>query len=200
MPSMPAASSTSSWRPEAGTPPCRSVFPSTQLPWWPRATIYDDMIRYALICDNAHEFESWFASSAGFEDQVKRGFVTCPVCNSAKVERAVMAPNVARTDLGPKAPQPAVEVSAPAAPTPAPVALMSEKEKAFREMVTALHRHVSENAEHVGKRFADEALKIHHGEAEERAIYGEATPDDAQMLHEEGVDFLPLPRLPGSGN
>lgn len=158
------------------------------------------MIRYALICDNAHQFESWFASSAGFEDQVKRGFVTCPVCNSAKVERAIMAPNVARSDLGPKAPHPAPEASAPAAAAPAPVALMSEKEKAFREMVTALHRHVSENAEHVGKRFADEALKIHHGEAEERAIYGEATPDDAQMLHEEGVDFLPLPRLPGSGN
>lgn len=158
------------------------------------------MIRYALICDAAHEFESWFASSASFEDQAKRGFVSCPVCNSAKVERAVMSPNVARTDLGPKSPAPAVEASAPAAAPPAPVALMSEKEQAFREMVTALHRHVSENAEHVGQRFADEALKIHHGEAEERAIYGEATPDDARMLHEEGVEFLPLPRLPGSGN
>lgn len=158
------------------------------------------MIRYALICDAAHEFESWFASSASFDEQAKRGFVTCPVCNSAKVERAVMAPNVARTDLGPKAPQPAVEASAPVAAAPAPVALISEKEKAFREMVAALHQHVSENAEHVGQRFADEALKIHHGEAEERAIYGEATPDDARMLHEEGVEFLPLPRLPGSGN
>ena len=158
------------------------------------------MIRYALICDAAHEFESWFASSASFEEQAKRGFVTCPVCNSAKVERAVMAPNVARTDLGPKVPGPVVEAPAPAAAAPAPVALMSEKEQAFREMVTALHRHVSENAEHVGPRFADEALKIHHGEAEERAIYGEATPDDARMLHEEGVEFLPLPRLPGSGN
>jgi hypothetical protein len=153
------------------------------------------MIRYALICDNAHAFESWFSTSAGFEDQAKRGLVTCPVCNSAKVERAIMAPNVARTDLGPKAPAP----SAPA-PAPAPVALMSEKEKAFREMVTALHRHVRDNAEHVGERFAEEALKIHHGETEERAIYGEATPDDARMLHEEGVEFLPLPRLPGSGN
>lgn len=157
------------------------------------------MIRYTLICDNAHDFESWFASSAGFEDQVKRGFVTCPVCDSAKVERAIMAPSVARTDLGPKAPELMAEPSASEAAA-APVALMSEKEKAFREMVTALHRQVSENAEHVGKHFADEALKIHHGEAEERAIYGEATPDDARMLHEEGVEFLPLPRLPGSGN
>uniref|UniRef100_A0A9E7ZRK9 DUF1178 family protein n=1 Tax=Bosea sp. NBC_00436 TaxID=2969620 RepID=A0A9E7ZRK9_9HYPH len=156
------------------------------------------MIRYALICDSAHEFESWFASSASFEDQAKRGFVTCPVCNSAKIERAIMAPNVARTDLGP--PGPVAEAPAPTAAASAPVALMSEKEQAFREMVTALHRHVSENAEHVGKRFADEALKIHHGEAEERAIYGEATPDDARMLHEEGVEFLPLPRLPGWGN
>ena len=158
------------------------------------------MIRYALTCDSAHEFESWFASSASFEDQAKRGFVTCPVCDSAKVERAVMAPSVARTDLGPQAPGPVTEAPAPAASAPAPVALMSEKEQAFREMVTALHRHVSETAEHVGKRFADEALKIHHGEAESRAIFGEATADDARMLHEEGVDFLPLPRLPGSGN
>lgn len=158
------------------------------------------MIRYALICDNAHEFESWFSTSASFEDQAKRGLVTCPVCNSARVERAIMAPNVARTDLGPKAPEPAIEAPVPAPAAPAPVALMSEKEKAFREMVAALHQHVQENAEHVGERFAEEALKIHHGETEERAIYGEATPDDARMLHEEGVEFLPLPRLPGSRN
>ena len=158
------------------------------------------MIRYALICDNAHAFESWFSTSAGFEDQAKRGLVTCPVCNSAKVERAIMAPNVARTDLGPKAPAPAAAAPSAPAPAPAPVALISEKEKAFREMVTELHRHVRESAEHVGGRFAEEARKIHHGETEERPIYGEATPDDARMLHEEGVEFLPLPRLPGSGN
>ncbi|RYE31836.1 MAG: DUF1178 family protein [Hyphomicrobiales bacterium] len=160
------------------------------------------MIRYALVCDSAHEFESWFASSASFEDQAKRGFVTCPVCNSPKVERAIMAPSVARSDLGPKGTGRVMEAPAAAAATsaPAPVVLISEKEQAFRDMVAALHRHVSENAEHVGKRFADEALKIHHGEADQRPIYGEATPDDARMLHEEGVEFLPLPRLPGSGN
>ncbi|UZF91736.1 DUF1178 family protein [Bosea sp. NBC_00550] len=158
------------------------------------------MIRYTLICDNAHEFESWFSGSASFEEQARRGFVTCPLCNSAKVERAVMAPNVARTDLGQRtAAEPAAEAPAPAG-TPAPMALMSDKEIAFREMLTALHSHVRENAEHVGTRFADEALKIHHGETEARAIYGEANADDARMLHEEGVDFLPLPRLPNSGN
>lgn len=160
------------------------------------------MIRYALICDEAHEFESWFATSASFEDQARRGLVNCPVCGSARVERAIMAPNVARTDLGARAPEPAAEAAgAPApAPSPAPVAPMGERETAFRQMVAALHAHVRENAEHVGERFAEEALKIHHGEVESRAIYGEATPDDARILHEEGVEFMPLPRLPGSGN
>jgi hypothetical protein len=67
-------------------------------------------------------------------------------------------------------------------------------------MVGALHEHLRRNAEHVGPRFAQEALKMHQGESDARAIYGEATPDDARMLHEEGVAFLPLPRLPGSGN
>ena len=77
---------------------------------------------------------------------------------------------------------------------------MGEKEMAFRAMLTALHEHVAANAEPVGKRFAEEALKIHHGESESRAIYGEASAEDAQMLHEEGVEFLPLPRLPEGRN
>lgn len=159
------------------------------------------MIRYALICENAHEFESWFPNSDGFEDQAKRGLVACPSCGSARVERAIMAPNVARTDRGRGSAEAAVPAeTAVATAAPAPVALMGEKEIAFREMLSALHRHVSENAEHVGPRFAEEALKIHHGESDSRAIYGEATPDDARMLHEEGVAFMPLPRLPGAGN
>ncbi|MDR6869555.1 hypothetical protein J2Y55_000548 [Bosea sp. BE125] len=160
------------------------------------------MIRYALICDNAHDFESWFSTSASFEEQAGRGLVSCPFCGSPKVERAIMAPNVARTDRERAAPAEtgpdAATTEAPAAP--APVALMGEKEIAFREMLVALHKHVAENAENVGKRFAEEAIKIHHGESDGRAIYGEATPDDAKMLQEEGVAFMPLPRLPRAGN
>ncbi|MBX9912142.1 MAG: DUF1178 family protein [Beijerinckiaceae bacterium] len=167
------------------------------------------MIRYALICDKAHEFESWFPSSAGFEQQAKRGFVTCPACGSAKVERAIMAPNVARSDRGARmieaVAEPASEgTTAPSAPAPAevaaPLALMGEKEIAFRQMLSALHAHVAEHAENVGKGFAEEALKIHHGESDDRPIYGEATPEDAEMLQEEGVAFMPLPRLPGARN
>lgn len=162
------------------------------------------MIKYALICDQTHDFESWFANSASFEEQVRRGFVSCPVCNSIKVERAIMAPHVARTDRG----KTLIEASAPSAgpavaataPEAAPVALMGEKEIALRQMLAELHRQVAENAEHVGPRFAEEALKIHHGESDSRAIYGEASLEDARMLHEEGVEFLPLPRLPDTGH
>jgi hypothetical protein len=162
------------------------------------------MIRYALVCDNAHEFESWFAGSSSFEDQLRRGLVACPLCDSKHVDRAIMAPNVARTDRDARAINVDVEVSpvaASAAPAPkAPAALMGEAEIALRQMLTDLHKHVAENAEHVGPRFADEALKIHHGESDSRPIYGEATSEDARMLHEEGVEFMPLPRLPGAGN
>lgn len=159
------------------------------------------MIRYALVCDHAHEFESWFASSSSFEDQLRRGLVACPICDSKHVERAIMAPNVARTDRGPRVVEAASETSPAAAPSaPAPAALIGEKEIALRQMLTELHKHVAENAEHVGPRFADEALKIHHGESDSRPIYGEATSEDARMLHEEGVEFMPLPRLPGTSN
>jgi hypothetical protein len=166
------------------------------------------MIRYALICENAHEFESWFPGVSAFEEQARRGLVACPVCDSARVERAIMAPNVARTDRDRGAPGRSVDdgpqppaAAEPASPeAPAPVALIGEKEIAFRQMLAAVHRHVAETAEHVGPRFADEALKIHHGESDSRAIYGEATPADARMLHEEGVEFMPLPRLPGARN
>jgi len=170
------------------------------------------MIRYALVCDAAHEFDSWFSTSASFEDLAKRSLLTCPVCGSAKVERAIMAPNIARNDrvahaekasdaeraAGAVEPEQSAPASEPA--TPAPVALMSEKDMAMRAMVAALHRHVTENAEHVGPRFAQEALKIHHGETPARPIFGQATVADARMLREEGVDFLPLPELPDSQN
>ncbi len=159
------------------------------------------MIRYALICDDGHDFESWFSTSASFEAQAGRGLVACPFCGSVRVERAIMAPSVARTDRGPRAAEPESAPPAPSAPeAPAPVALMGEREIAFRQMLGALHAHVAANAEHVGPRFADEALKIHHGETPSRAIYGQATPEDAEMLKEEGVAFMPLPGLPGARN
>jgi hypothetical protein len=148
------------------------------------------MIKYALACEQAHEFESWFPSSEAFETQRKRGFVTCPYCNSARVEKQIMAPSVARKDKAPDVP----------AAVPQPVAVLSDKEQEIRAALRALREHVMKNAENVGKGFVEEARKMHYGEAEERSIYGEADLAEARALLEEGIDVLPLPVVPDDRN
>lgn len=148
------------------------------------------MIKYALACEQAHEFESWFPSSEAFESQRKRGFVTCPFCDSVKVEKQIMAPSVARTDKASKALAPEVQ----------PVAVLSEKERELRAALKALREHVMKNAEDVGKGFVEEARKMHYGETEERSIYGEADLAEARSLLEEGIDVLPLPIVPDDRN
>ncbi|MGO4572206.1 DUF1178 family protein [Microvirga sp. 2TAF3] len=148
------------------------------------------MIKYALACERAHEFESWFPSSEAYEAQRKRGFVTCPYCNSDKVEKQIMAPSVNRTDKAPVA----------AAPETQPVAALSEKEKELRAMIRAVREHVMQNSENVGTGFAEEARKIHYGEADQRSIYGEANPAEARALLEEGIEVLPLPVIPDDRN
>ena len=148
------------------------------------------MIKYALACEQAHEFESWFPSSEAFETQRKRGFVTCPYCNSARVEKQIMAPSVARKDKAPEA----------LAPLPQPVAVLSDKEQEIRAALRALREHVMKNAENVGKGFVEEARKMHYGETEERSIYGEADLAEARALLEEGIDVLPLPVVPDDRN
>ncbi|ANY79320.1 hypothetical protein BB934_14735 [Microvirga ossetica] len=148
------------------------------------------MIKYALACEQAHEFESWFPSSEAFEAQRKRGFVTCPFCDSAKVEKQIMAPSVARTDKALTAPAPEAQ----------PVAILSEKERELRAALRALREHVMKNAEDVGKGFVEEARKMHHGETEERSIYGEADLAEARALLDEGIDVLPLPVVPDDRN
>ena len=160
------------------------------------------MIRYNLICDKRHEFESWFANSAAYEKQAKRGLVSCPLCGSAKVEKAIMAPRLARTDKsGPIVAR--VEAPAPA-PTPAeaptPVAMISPQEREFRKKLKELRDHLTSNAENVGKKFPEVARKMHYGEVEHRSIYGEASAKDAKELHEEGIEFHPLPVLPEERN
>jgi hypothetical protein len=158
------------------------------------------MIHYSLHCENDHEFESWFASSDAYDKQIKRKLVTCPVCGSAKVEKAIMAPRLKRTDKG----RPAMPEPSPPPPAPpeakAPVAMISPQEREFRQKLKALRDHLTKNAEHVGPRFPEEARKMHYGEIEHRSIYGEASPDEAKALHEEGIEFHPLPVLPEDRN
>jgi len=147
------------------------------------------MIKYALACEQAHAFESWFPSGEAFETQRKRGFVTCPYCSSAKVEKQIMAPSVARTDETPAA-----------RPEAQGVAVLTEREREIRSALRALREHVLRNSEDVGKSFVEEARKMHYGEAEERAIRGEADPAEARALLDEGIDVLPIPVVPDDRN
>jgi hypothetical protein len=160
------------------------------------------MIRYALACDNGHAFESWFQSSAAYDKQLKRGLVTCPVCNSAKVEKAIMAPQLSGTKKRGDAssPQEASPSSTTAPEAAAPVAMVSPQERELRKKLKELREHLVKNADYVGKKFPEEARKMHYGEIEHRSIYGEASPDQAKELNEEGIEFHPLPVLPDERN
>ena len=159
------------------------------------------MIRYALACDKGHMFESWFQNSAAYEKQVKASLLACPVCSSAKVEKAIMAPRVAGAKKRGDAPPAEPPTPARASPeTPSPVAMMSPQEREFRKKLKELRDHLTKNADYVGQKFPEEARKMHYGEIEHRSIYGEATPQDAKELHEEGIEFHPLPVLPDERN
>jgi hypothetical protein len=156
------------------------------------------MIRYALVCERRHEFESWFRNSAAYDKQAVRGLVNCPHCGSAKVEKAIMAPRLAGARKA-KA-QGAPETAARPPETTSPVAMISPQEHEFRAKLKELREHITKNADNVGKKFPEEARKMHYGEIEHRSIYGEATPDDARELHDEGIEFFPVPTLPDERN
>jgi hypothetical protein len=164
------------------------------------------MIRYSLACERGHEFESWFANSSAYDKQAKRGLVACPLCGSTKVEKTIMAPRLARSEKTIDVPAPAPAPAPAAAPAPpAPqgaeqVAMISPQERELRAKLKELRDHLVKNAENVGRTFPDQARKMHYGEIEHRSIYGEASPQEANELHEEGIEVHPLPILPDERN
>ena len=158
------------------------------------------MIRYALRCERDHTFESWFQSSSAFDSQVKRKLVACPVCDSTKVEKAIMAPRIVgkkgRERVAPEpAPAPTTEVA-----EQQPTSLMMAQERELRAKLKELRDHIVKNADNVGERFPNEARAMHYGDKEHRPIYGEASPDEAKALIEEGIEVSPLPVLPEDRN
>lgn len=142
------------------------------------------MIRYSLQCDQDHEFEGWFASSADFDRQLDAGYVTCPHCGSANVSKLLMAPNLTTGRQKDGIQQMVMDNSRRA---------MMEK---IREAVSEIRR----NAEDVGEKFPEEARKIHYGETEARGIIGQASQDEAAALIEEGIEIAPLPVFPDDAN
>ena len=156
------------------------------------------MIRYTLRCERGHAFESWFQSSSAYESQEKRKLVSCPACGSAKVERAIMSPQiVGKKGRGSAEPAPAAATEVTAT-SPAP--LMMAQDRELRAKLKELRDHVVKNADNVGERFPNEARKMHYGDIEHRPIYGEASPEEARSLIDEGVEVSPLPVLPDDRN
>jgi hypothetical protein len=162
------------------------------------------VIHYSLHCASGHDFEAWFRSSDDYGQQAAGKLVHCPVCASDQVEKSLMAPTIvtARTSQGrpPEAiadttPSTAVEVA-----TPPPLDAMPPEMHDMVARLRELKARLIENSEHVGTGFAEEARKIHYGEAPARPVHGEATLDDARALIEEGIDILPLPPLPEEFN
>ncbi len=136
------------------------------------------MIKYNLICRSDHEFEIWFSKSSDYDEQAPKGLIACPACGDTQVEKAIMAPNVSTARKK--------------------EATAEKRAKAMKMMNAAankIRKEIEDNCDYVGDRFADEARAIHYGETDERAIYGEATPEQAAELHDEGVGIAPLPDI-----
>jgi hypothetical protein len=137
------------------------------------------MIKYELRCRGCEgQFEGWFADSGTYDRQSAAGEVVCPSCACTDVGKAIMAPNIALRRHG----------------APAREQVAAE----LRRMFMAMRRHVEDNCEYVGPELAEEARRIHYGEADERGIYGEATAEEAADLRDEGIDVVAIPWLPRS--
>jgi hypothetical protein len=149
------------------------------------------MILFTLRCDKGHEIEAWFRDNAAYKRQHARGEIACPECGSNKVEKAPMAPRLGKS-RGEVAPPPVPAPARPAMPEQPPTPAE------FRRALQQMRRYVETNCEHVGPRFADEARKIHNGEAPSRGIYGEATDAESEALAEDGIEVARIPWVPTS--
>ncbi len=134
------------------------------------------MIKYSLQCEKEHQFEGWFSNSADYDVQSEQGLLSCPVCQSGDVEKALMAPSIPRKGASKVDPK------------------LRAFQAQFQETAKKARDYIEKNFDHVGKQFPEEARKIHYGEAPERAIFGEASVEEVKELKEEGVEIAPVPQ------
>tara|TARA_B110000240_G_scaffold92783_1_gene105362 strand:+ start:387 stop:806 length:420 start_codon:yes stop_codon:yes gene_type:complete len=131
------------------------------------------MIKYSLECNQSHTFDAWFSDSLNFEKQNKNNQISCPNCSSLKIKKSIMAPSIPSKNYKSD--------------------LLNEKKDKVEVVLSKVRKHVEDNFDYVGDKFADEARSMHYGEKEEREIYGETTIEDAVDLIEEGVNIKPMP-------
>ena len=144
------------------------------------------MIHYDLRCADGHSFDGWFRSSGDFDDQAGRGLVDCPVCASTRVSRAIMSPRLSSS-------APAPTPAAPSGPGRSPPEALPVMPSQLRAALQRLRAEVEQKCDYVGPRFAETARAIHDGKPSLRPIYGEATPDEAQSLAEDGIVVETIP-------
>ncbi len=152
------------------------------------------MIHYQLRCSADHAFDGWFRDSAAFDVQARQGLVSCPACGDTTVNRALMAPRIAKGAA-------VVDPSGAAAHAPMPEKTAVEKTGVavpdhVRAMLQKLRADVERNCDYVGPGFAEEARRIHNGESDKRGIYGESTPEQAEALADEGIEVARIPWVP----
>lgn len=146
------------------------------------------MIHYSLSCSQAHVFDGWFASSAGFDAQVKRGLVECPTCGDVAVIRALMAPSVSKKGNA-RRPEAKAEAMAVSVPASAGERMTDQ----VRSVLQKMRAEVERRCDYVGTDFAEEARRIHTGESDRRGIYGEASAEQAEALAEDGIAVSQIP-------
>jgi hypothetical protein len=144
------------------------------------------MIRYDLTCDKGHEFDGWFRDSAAFDSQITAKLVACSRCGSENVQKQLMAPGI--------------PAKSNTKSTTMMAGAVDSRSQMLLQMMREVRRNVEENSEYVGDKFADQARKMHYAEIEKHGIYGEAKPEEAKALIEEGIEVHPLPRLPEDSN
>ncbi|WP_373050939.1 DUF1178 family protein [Thalassovita aquimarina] len=148
------------------------------------------MIQYSLKCAQDHRFDSWFQSAEAFDKLKGAGMITCSICGSSDVEKAIMAPRVRPS-------RKAQPTAAQDGDQPAQPPKLSEPASPAEQALAEIKRKIEENSEYVGDKFVREARAMHDGDAPERAIYGEAKLEEAKQLIEDGVPVTPLPFRPG---
>lgn len=153
------------------------------------------MIKFSLVCETGHTFESWFASGMAYDHQTGNSLVTCPVCGTSKVTKAIMAPAVA-VSRGKVIESSETTPSRPVTPEHAESALIDAHHREVRAMIGAIRAQIISDTVDVGKSFPEEARKMHDGVTPERPIRGEASIEEVHALIEEGVKILPVPAAP----
>lgn len=157
------------------------------------------MIHFSLSCERDHEFEGWFRDSSDYENQLDKGFLVCPYCESKQIRKALMSPALAKT-AGKGRAKNRKSIEDTDIPRDKELRKLDPKGEKILKKIREIRTKLIENSDDVGTQFAEEARKMHYGEKKKRGIYGRANFNEAKKLHEEGIDFFAMPSLPEENN